>query len=331
MPRMPSSAPFVEPRVAVIVPCLNEGDTVARVVADFRAALPAARIVVVDNASTDATGESARAAGAEVVRETRRGKGFALLAGIRHASEADVFLMVDGDGTYPAEDAPPLLERIRDGADMAIGTRLEVREGDAFPRGHSLGNRLFIAIVRILFGIRTRDLFSGYRALTARLLQQSPLIAHGFEIEAELSILAFANHFRVDEIPVRYRPRAGGSRSKLHTVRDGYRILVAILAFFRDYRPLTFFGLMAVLFLFASVTTGGIVIRQYLETGQVLRIPMAIGATALFILSALSLTAGVLLSSINRRAEEIRALLVSTRNETRSAATDASGLDEWRR
>jgi glycosyltransferase involved in cell wall biosynthesis len=300
-----------EPTVAIVVPCLNEANSIAKVVTDFRAALPEARIVVVDNASTDRTAEMAREAGAEVIRETRRGKGFALLAGLRHAAPADIFLMVDGDGTYPAEDARNLIGRIEDGADMAIGTRLQGAHEGAFPVGHSWGNRMFIAVVRLLFGIRTRDLFSGYRALTRRLLEQSPLIAQGFEIEAELSIQAYANRFRVDEVPVAYRARIDRSESKLRTVRDGYAILIAILAFFRDYRPLTFFGATALFLFLASVSTGSLVIQQYIATGQVLRIPMAIVAAGLFILSALSMTAGVLLSSINRRAEEIRSLLVS--------------------
>jgi glycosyltransferase involved in cell wall biosynthesis len=300
--------------VAVVIPCLNEAETIARVVRDFRATLPGARIVVVDNGSTDDTAGLARAAGAETVRETRRGKGFALLAGLRHAAPADVFLMVDGDATYPASDAPRLLACIRDGADMVIGTRLQGAGDGAFPAFHSIGNRLFVLVVRSLFGIRTRDLFSGYRAMTTRLLQQSPLIAKGFEIEAELSIQAFANHFRVDEVPISYGARKGGSTSKLHTIRDGYRILIAILAFFRDYRPLTSFGLVALLLFLASISTGGIVIQQYIATGQVLRVPMAILAAGLFILSALSMTAGVVLSSINRRADEIRSLLVSRWN-----------------
>jgi glycosyltransferase involved in cell wall biosynthesis len=302
------------PSVAVVIPCLNEAASIGSVVSDFKRALPAARIVVVNNASVDATAEVALAAGAEVVHETRRGKGFALLTGLRSAAAADIFIMVDGDGTYPADGALALLARISDGADMAIATRLRDAEAGAFPVGHSLGNRLFITVVRLLFGIRTRDLFSGYRALTRRMLQQSPLIAQGFEIEAELSIQAFANRFRVDEVPLPYRARAAASASKLHTFRDGYRILIAILAFFRDYRPLTSFGVTALALLIASLTAGSLVVQQYLETGQVLRIPMAIGAAALFILSALSMTAGVVLSSINRRAEEIRALLVSRWN-----------------
>jgi glycosyltransferase involved in cell wall biosynthesis len=299
------------PKVAVIVPCLNEEQAIAKVVADFRAALPAARIVVVDNASTDRTVDAALAAGAEVVRETRRGKGFALLTGLRHATGADIFLMVDGDGTYPAASAPLFVERILAGADMVIGTRLQDAGEGAFPLGHSWGNRMFNAVVRLLFGIQTLDLFSGYRAMSSRLLEQSPLIAKGFEIETELSIQAFVNHFRVDEIPVIYGARTGDSKSKLRTMRDGYHILIAILAFFRDYRPLTSFGAASVLLLIASLATGTPVVKQYLATGLVLRIPLAIGAVGLFILSALSMTAGVILSSINRRADEIRALLVT--------------------
>lgn len=305
----PWAAP--EPRIAVVIPCLDEATSIARVVADFRVALPGARIVVVDNGSTDRTGDIARASGAEVVRETRPGKGFALLAGLRYAAPADIFLMVDGDGTYPAESAPQLVAQIQAGADMVIGTRLQSAGDGALPVGHSWGNRAFILVVRFLFGIRTLDLFSGYRALTSRLLEHSPLIAQGFEIETELTIQAFANRFRVEEVPVLYRARTDGSKSKLHTVRDGYLILVAILAFFRDYRPLTFFGATALLLLLASLGTGSLVIQQYLATGQVLRIPLAICAAGLFILSSLSMTAGVLLSSINRRAEEIRALVVS--------------------
>ena len=300
-----------EPRVAVVVPAFNEANSIAKVVMDFRAALPDARIVVVDNASTDRTGEIAHAAGAEVVRETRQGKGFALLAGLRYAAPTDIFVMVDGDGTYPADSAPVLIARIQAGADMVIGTRLQRASEGAFPIGHSWGNRLFIAVVRLLFGIRTLDLFSGYRALTRRLLEQSPLIAQGFEIETELSIQAFVNRFRVEEVPIAYGARSGDSRSKLNTFGDGYRIAIAILAFFRDYRPLMAFGWTALLLFLASMSTGSLVIQQYLATGQVLRIPLAICAAGLFILSALSLTAGVLLSSINRRAEEIRSMVVS--------------------
>jgi glycosyltransferase involved in cell wall biosynthesis len=308
------SHPAVEAgTVAVIIPCLNEAHAVREVVTAFRAALPGARIIVVDNGSTDGTGNIARGAGAHVVTETRRGKGFALNTGFRHAASADTLLMVDGDGTYPAAAAPQLLACIENGADMAVGTRLRTAGDKAFPIGHSFGNRAFNAIVRLLFGLRTEDLFSGYRAMTARFVAQCPLVAQGFEVEAELSIHASVSHFRVDYVPVAYAARTGDDNSKLRTLPDGMRILLTILRYFRDYRPIAFFGLTALVLFAGSFVTGSVVVEQYLATGLVLRIPLAICAVALFILGALSMTAGVLLSSINRRTEEIRALLASRR------------------
>ena len=308
-PRPPSDAASRPPRVAVVVPCHNEAATAGKVVRDFRAALPEAQLVVVDNASTDATAEIARQAGARVLLEPRAGKGFALLAGFREARGADYFVMVDGDDTYPAEDVVKLLEAARAGADMVVGTRLAGAEQGAFRAGHSLGNRLFNLLVRVLFGVRTGDLFSGYRVLSRRFLETTPLIARGFEVEAELALQAVVQGYRTVEVPIRYRARPEESPSKLHTYRDGYRILVAILMFFRDYRPLKFFGLLALFLLLLSFAGGGLVIAEYLQTGLVPRLPLAVLSAALFILSALSMTCGVLLSSINRRSAEIAALM----------------------
>ncbi len=304
-PREAESRP---PAVAVVVPCHNEEATVAKVVRDFRAALPQAQVLVVDNASTDATAETARAAGARVLREPRPGKGFALLAGFREARGADFLVMVDGDDTYPAEEVEKLLQAARDGADMVLGTRLAGAEEGAFRAGHSLGNRLFNLLVRVLFGVHTQDLFSGYRVLSRRFLETTPLIARGFEVEAELSLQAVVQGYRTAEVPIRYRARPEESPSKLHTYRDGYRILMAILVFFRDYRPLSCFGTLALLLLLLSLAGGGVVIAEYLSTGLVPRLPLAVLSAALFILSALSMTCGVLLSSINRRSAEIAAL-----------------------
>jgi glycosyltransferase involved in cell wall biosynthesis len=308
-PQPPPAAASRPPRVAVVVPCHNEAATAGKVVRDFRAALPEAEVLVVDNASTDATAETARQAGARVLHEPRAGKGFALLAGFREARGADYFVMVDGDDTYPAEDVVKLLEAARAGADMVVGTRLAGAEQGAFRAGHSLGNRLFNLLVRMLFGVRTGDLFSGYRVLSRRFLETTPLIARGFEVEAELALQAVVQGYRTVEVPIRYRARPEESPSKLHTYRDGYRILVAILMFFRDYRPLKFFGLLALFLLLLSLAGGGLVIAEYLQTGLVPRLPLAVLSAALFILSALSMTCGVLLSSINRRSAEIAALM----------------------
>ena len=297
------------PRIVVIIPCRDEEVAVGKVVSDFRRVVPGARIVVVDNASTDATREHALAAGAEVLGETREGKGFALVRGFAAAPEADLVVMVDGDDTYPAEDLPALLTAAERGADMVIGTRLSSDVG-AYRPGHTLGNRLFAALVRILFGVRTQDLFSGYRVLSRRFLDASPLIAQGFEIETELSLQALAGKFPVAEVPIHYRARPERSISKLRTFRDGYRILIALLTFFRDYRPLTFFGLAGAFFLLLGLIAGGVVITGYVETGQVFRLPLAVLSVGLTMLSAMCFIAGTILSSINRRTSELAAMLV---------------------
>ncbi len=308
---MTAATPAAGAAVAVVIPCHNEELTVGKVVADFRAALPEARVLVVDNRSRDRTAEIARAAGADVISERRPGKGFALLTGFReaHAGGAEYLIMVDGDDTYPADDAPKLLAAAEAGAEMVIGTRLQEFEAGAFRAGHSFGNWLFIFLVRVLFGVRTQDLFSGYRVITRRFLESTPLIAQGFEVEAELSLQATVQQFPVAEVQVRYRARPAENPSKLHTYRDGYRILMAILTFFRDYKPLTFFGLLATFFLVLSLAGGGVVITEFVKTGLVPRLPLAVLSAALFILAALSLTCGVILSTINRRSAEIASLI----------------------
>lgn len=296
--------------VAVVIPCRNEERSIGKVVEDFRRALPGALIVVVDNASTDATALRASEAGATVLHESRRGKGFAVVRGFRATRDADFVVIVDGDDTYPAESVHALLDGLRAGADMTIGTRLTSFEDGAYRPGHTFGNRLFIALVRVLFGVQTRDLFSGYRAFTQRFLMLSPLIAQGFELEAELSMQALAGSFVVTEVPVHYRARGEGSTSKLSTLRDGYRILIVLLAFFRDYRPLTCFGVLALVMFLLSAVSGGVVVGQYIETGQVLRVPMAILSVGFALLGAISMIGGLLLSSLGRRSQQLAALII---------------------
>lgn len=306
-------SPAPTERAAVIIPCRNEAASIAKVVGDFRRVLPTATVIVVDNASTDDTAERAREAGATVLRESRPGKGFAVVRGFRAARDADYLVLVDGDDTYPAESVTALLDGLRAGADMTIGTRLHSYDSDAYRPGHTLGNRLFIWLVRVLFGVRTTDLFSGYRAFTQRFIMLSPLIAQGFELEAELSMQALAGRFAVSEIPVHYRARGEGSTSKLSTMRDGYRILIALLAFFRDYRPLTCFGGLALVLFLCSGVAGTVVIDEYLRTGQVLRMPTAVLAVGLGLLGAISMIGGMLLSSVNRRSQQLAALILQRR------------------
>jgi glycosyltransferase involved in cell wall biosynthesis len=212
-------------RVAVLIPCLNEGLTVAAVVGGFRAALPSAALYVIDNASTDETAAEARAAGAQVLHEPRRGKGHAMQALFR-VPAAEAYVMVDGDGTYPAQAVHALLEPVRSGrADMVIGSRLHPGTHSRFEPGRRAGNLLFRGLARALFGVRVSDLFSGYRAFSARFVREVALDGGGFEIEAEMTIKAARRGLRIAEVPVDLGPRPTGSRSKLRAGRDGLRIL----------------------------------------------------------------------------------------------------------
>jgi len=298
------------PQIAVVIPCHNEARSIRAVVLSFLQLLPQADVIVVDNASSDDTARTASEAGARVIHESRRGKGFALLSGFAAASNADYCVMVDGDDTYPAEDARTMIDAaIERGVDVVIGTRLDTHHPAAFRRGHSAGNQFFIWLVRVLFGIRTRDLFSGYRVMSRRFLDVTPLVATGFDIEAELAVQAKMNGFLVVEVPVHYRPRGDDSHSKLRTFQDGYHILRSIMLLFRDYRPVAFFGCLGLLLVLASLWSGIAPILDYVRDGYVHHIPRAVLAAGLFILSALSLSLGVLLSSINRRSAELAALI----------------------
>lgn len=293
----------------MIVPCHNEELTISKVAREFRAQHGVQEVLVVDNNCSDRTAEVARAAGARVVSETRSGKGFALVTGLREAERADYYVMVDGDDTYPAEALPTLIQRAEAGADMVIGTRLDTQARAAFRAGHSFGNRLFILLVRLLFRLRTQDLFSGFRVLSRRFVETVPLLARGFEIELELSLQALSNSYRVEEIAVGYRARPKGSSSKLRTYVDGLRILKALVLFFRDYRPMMFFGTVSALLVGLSLGFGTVVIRGFLETGLVNRLPLAVLSAALFLLAGLAFTAGAVLSSVNRRTAELRDLI----------------------
>jgi glycosyltransferase involved in cell wall biosynthesis len=321
MPRMTSSAGEVPQvrtgmsrvasrDVAVVIPCRNEEATIGDVVRRLREILPDAEMVVVDNGSSDATAGEAAGAGARVVSESRRGKGFALLTGLEAARDADYYVMIDGDDTYPASEVERLLATAAEtGSDMVVGTRLASSQPGAFRPGHALGNRFFVWLVRLLFGIRTDDLFSGYRVLTRRFLRAAPLVSEGFDMEAELSIRAHVQGFRVAEVPVEYRARRAASSSKLRTFHDGYRILRGVMILFRDYRPLAFFGWLGVALLLLSLWSGRAPVEDYFRTGLVHFLPRAVLAAALAIIAVLSFALGVLLSSINRRAAELAALI----------------------
>ena len=283
--------------IAVLIPCLNEEQGIAGVVEDFRRALPGATIYVYDNGSTDRTISVARAAGAVVRQEPRRGKGNVVRRMFADV-DADVYVMVDGDGTYDAGSAPAMIKRLLgDNLDMVIATRLEA-EGETFRKGHKAGNQGFATLIGTLFGRQLTDIFSGYRAMTRRLVKSFPGYSSGFEIETELSIHALSLRIPIVEMPAPFGHRAAGSESKLSTFRDGSRILRIVFYFLKEVRPLLFFASLALIFAVISVLLAVPVILTYLETGLVPRFPTAILATGVMLIAFLFGACALILDSV---------------------------------
>lgn len=296
-------------RVAVLVPCFNEAATIAKVVKDFRAALPDADIWVFDNASTDQTASIARDAGAHVRLVPAKGKGNVVRAMFRDV-EADAYLMVDGDDTYPATSAGPLLGEVLQGrADMVVGTRLEDFQNASFRRFHGIGNQLVRRCVALLFGNPVRDVLSGYRAFSRRFVKSMPVLSRGFEIETEMTVFALSNGFILRETPIAYGTRPVGSQSKLNTYRDGIRVLRTVLFLFKDMRPLLFFGSIAAAVILAGLGFGSVVIAEFSETGLVTHPSTAVLAVALTLMGIVALATGLILDTVNRRANEIQRLI----------------------
>lgn len=310
-------------RVAILIPCFNEATTIAKVVGDFRAALPQAEVWVFDNASTDDTAQVARAAGAQVRRVPAKGKGNVVRAMFRDV-EADAYLMVDGDDTYPAGAAAALLEEVRQGrADMVVGTRLEDFQHASFRRFHGIGNQLVRRCVAMLFGSPVRDVLSGYRAFSRRFVKSMPVLSHGFEIETEMTVFALSNGFVLAERPIAYGVRPDGSQSKLSTYRDGVRVLRTLLFLFKDMRPLLFFGGVAALMVLAGLGFGSVVIAEFSRTGLVTHPSTAVLAVALTLVGIVSLATGLILDTVNRRANEIQRLITDQLVGQRSPADTA--------
>lgn len=290
--------------IAVILPAYNEESTLPATIAAFRAALPDARIVVIDNRSTDGTAaaaaESLRKAGGrgEVLSELRRGKGNALRRAFLEI-DADAYLVVDADMTYPADRARDLLAPVLAGkADMVVGDRMgDYDKGKTRPF-HSLGNRFVQLCVNRLFGAGLRDVMSGYRALSRSFVLNYPLLAEGFQVETEMTLHALHGRFRLLEIPVSYADRPAGSVSKLNTFSDGAKVLFTIAQILRYYRPLLFFGGLAVVFALAGLLAGLPVFDDWIRHRYIYHVPLAILATGLEIMAAMSLAIGLILDSI---------------------------------
>lgn len=235
-------------KIAILVPCYNESKTIGKVIKDFKDVLPEANIYVYDNNSTDNTAEIAKEAGAIVRHEYRQGKGNVIRSMFRDI-KADCYLMVDGDDTYPAEEAVKLVELVLDkGVDMVIGDRLSSTYFiENKRRFHNTGNRLVRFLINFLFHSNVSDMMTGYRAFSPLFAKSFPVLSKGFEIETEMTIHALDKNFLIEEIPVGYRDRPIGSESKLDTVSDGIRVLKTIAALFREYKPFAFFSIIAAL------------------------------------------------------------------------------------
>jgi hypothetical protein len=293
--------------VAVLVPCYNEEATIADVVAAFRAALPAAAVHVYDNNSTDRTAERARGAGAVVRRETHQGKGHVVRRMFADI-EADIYVLVDGDATYDAPSVRALIKRlIEDRLDMVVGSRVDNAAG-AYRPGHRTGNRLLTGFVSAVFGHAFTDMLSGYRVLTRRFVKSFPMLSGGFEIETELTVHALELGLPVAEIPTPYYQRPQGSAPKLHTWRDGLRILWTIARLYKSERPQSFFAAIGGVLALAAIVLAVPIFATYLREGMVPRLPTAVLATGLMLLAFLSLTCGMVLGTVTRGRREIKVL-----------------------
>jgi len=297
-------------KIAILIPCYNEEKTIGNVVRSFKASLPSAEIYVFDNDSTDRTVQEAIAAGAIVRHETRRGKGYVIRSMFKEV-EAEVYVMVDGDGTYPADQVYNLIRPVLAGrADMVIGSRLHSGSHSRFKVPNKIGNWLFRGILNFLFRVKITDLLSGFRAISREVVKGLPFLSCGFESETELTVKCLERGFRIVEIPIDLAPRPAGSQSKIQIFRDGLLILNTLFALARDYRPLTVFGLGGLVIVGFGLIPGFIVIDEYMMTGQILRFPFAILSVGLVLSGLLVLFAGVVLHAIDRRFQELDSQMV---------------------
>lgn len=287
-------------KVAVLIPCYNEAVTIGKVVDDFKRVLPDADIYVYDNNSKDDTAAIAEDHGVIVRTEPRQGKGNVVRQMFREI-DADYYIMVDGDDTYPAEAAPRLLEPLmNDTADMTVGDRLSNGTyGEENDRAfHGFGNNLVRWLIKVIYGYAFDDVMTGYRAFNRIFVKTMPVLSEGFQIETELSIHAVDKRFRITDVPIDYRDRPEGSYSKLSTFGDGAKVLRAIASLFKDHKPMAFFGWLALILIVLGLIAGIPVIAEYFQTGLVPRFPTAILAIALVICGALSFTAGIILDTV---------------------------------
>ena len=305
-------------KIAVLIPCYNEETTIGKVIRDFKRELPEAVIYVYNNNSTDRTYEEAVKEGAIVCNEYQQGKGNVIRRMFREI-EAECYLMVDGDDTYPAEYARDMADKVFERkADMVVGDRLSSTYYQENKRPfHNFGNTLVKKLVNLLFKNDIKDIMTGYRAFSYQFVKSYPVLSKGFEIETEMSIHTLDKNFRLTEIPVEYRDRPEGSMSKLNTIRDGMRVLKTIVALFKDYKPLIFFGILSFLFITASIGLFLPVLFEYFRIHVVPRFPTLIVSGFLMVSGLLLLSCGVILDVVSKRHRQLFELYLNLLRQKR--------------
>lgn len=289
-------------KIAILIPCYNEELTISSVVLDFKKELPDADIYVYDNNSIDKSIVLAEAAGAIIKKETRQGKGYVVQSMFKDI-EADFYIMVDADDTYPANKAKYLIEKMIDtGADMVVGDRLSSGgyRKENKRSFHNFGNLLVRNLVNMIFGSNLKDIMSGYRIFSRDFVKNYPVLVGGFQLETDLTIFALDKKFTVLEVPVDYRDRPRGSESKLNTFSDGFKVIKIIFNLFRYYRPFLFFSILSILFFLLGLIIGIPVINEFIETSYVKKIPSSILSVGLMLFGLMFFVCGLILDSIKR-------------------------------
>lgn len=302
-------------RIAVLIPCYNEGNNIKKVVDDFKRHLPDADIYVYDNNSTDGTAEAASSAGATVRYEYRQGKGNVVRTMFREI-EADCYLMVDGDDTYSAECAPKMARLVLEqNFDMVIGDRLtSTYFTENKRRFHNMGNKLVRKFINKLFSNNVADIMTGYRAFSRSFAKTCPIISKGFEVETEMTIHALHNDAKIASIPIEYRDRSEGSESKLNTIQDGFKVIGKIFNMYREYKPLSFFGVFSLIFIAFGVIMFIPVIMEFIETGLVPKIPSLITAGIFLVLSLVSFICGIILDIVAKKNRQTYEMMYTLQN-----------------
>ena len=297
--------------MAALIPCYNEDLTIGKVISDFKNIIPEAKIYVFDNNSTDKTAEIAQSSGAIVIKEKRQGKGY-VVQSMFNKVDAGIYIMVDGDDTYDLSEVNRMISMVMDDeADMVVGTRLETYTDKSFRPFHTCGNKLVKSLINKLFRTNLRDIMSGLRVMNRAFVKNINIMASGFEVETEMTIKALKYGFMIKELDINYKERPAGSFSKLSTFKDGARVIKTIFIIFKDYRPLLFFSMVALLFLLISLCSGYVVVEEFIETKYITHVPLAIFASGTMILAIISFVTGIILDSVNRRFDELYSYLKS--------------------